>query len=126
MNRVILDGFPEYWPDEIHLSTCARAIRRLRFRSMASAKRELLGDPGLYAVVDLPSRLDYVAARIPASYGYTSDFIIDHGTLEPYNSPFRTPKDVEHLRDAMKSLSGTGIHMYAGLANSSVSRPKFL
>jgi hypothetical protein len=126
MNEVILDGFPEYWPDELNFNTCARVIKRLRFPSRSSAMQELFGARWLRPIVDLPSRLDYLAAQIPASYRYTADYIINACTLAPYYVPFRTPDDAQKLWTAMKSMGGTALTMFAGLGYASVSRPAYL
>jgi hypothetical protein len=109
--------FPEPYPDELCYSLCARYCRRAGYRGRISTVRDLFGSGSFRAVVDMPSRLDYLIASLPPGHGYTVDRFIDEHTLLPFYAAFFPPERVARVRAEMRQSSGQAkAHIMAGLS----------
>lgn len=97
--------FPDPYPDELLYSACARYAGRVKYRNKQSHISELLGNRGLSAVVDFPSRLDYFVSILPAGNLYSVEKIINKNTLLPFYEPFLPSDRTKLIRQEMKDDS---------------------
>jgi hypothetical protein len=122
----MLGFFPTSYPDELLYSICARFSDRVSYPNAKSILQELFGAPTASAVIDLPNRLDYLAASLPEGTSLTLDGLILRHTLFPFFSSFIQPVLVRQLRTSMESRCGPTAHMRSGIMASRISMPAHL
>jgi len=122
----MLGHFPVPYPDELLYSACARFASRAGYASVKSVLDELFGAPTATAVIDLPNRLGFLAAALPANSSLTADHLIDQHTLLPFFSAFQSASRVEQLRADLKGTHGPAGHMRSGLMASRNPMPGHL
>jgi hypothetical protein len=88
--------------------------------------KELFGSATAAAVIDLPNRLGYLAATLPANPSLTVDHLIDRHTLLPYFSAFQPISRVRQLRNDLKISYGPAVHMRSGIMASRIPTPDYL
>ena len=93
--------FPAFYPDELLYSACARYANQVNYPNKHTAVEELFGSIGFSAIVDFPSRIDYLLSSIP-NHDYTSDQIINKNTLLPFYEPFINKEKAKEIRREMK------------------------
>lgn len=117
--------FPTPYPDEILYSVFARFADMMCFTDLKDVHRQLFGTASARAVVDLPTRMDAVVARLPGQRFTCEQLILQH-TLYPYYAPFMPKERAERLKDLMCGNGGQGTHTLAGIIASVVQRPSRL
>lgn len=122
----MLGHFPAPYPDELLYSVCARFAARAGYANVKSVLDELFGAPTATAVIDLPNRLGFLAAALPANSSLTADRLIALHTLLPFFSAFRSASRVEQLREDLKGTHGPAGHMRSGIMASRIPMPAHL
>jgi len=107
-------------------SVFARYGVRIGSTSPKATLADLFGCASACAVVDLPSNIGALLARMPEYWGYTADGLIYGHTLFPFYEPFLPAERAAMVFEAMKGNRGGTIHTRAGIMASSVVMPKFL
>jgi hypothetical protein len=64
--------FPEFYPDELLYSACARYANQVIYPNKHIAVKDLFGSRGLSAIVDFPTRIENLLSSIP-NHNYTCD-----------------------------------------------------
>jgi hypothetical protein len=75
--------FPDPYPDELLYSACARYGERVNYPNKQMMVRDLFGKRGLSAIVDFPTRLEFLLSSIP-NHKYSAEEIINQKTLYPF------------------------------------------
>ena len=122
----MLGHFPAPYPDELLYSACARFAVRAGYASVKSVLDELFGAPTATAVIDLPNRLGFLAAALPANSSLTAARLIDQHTLLPFFSAYQPVSRVEQLHEDLKSNHGPAGHMRSGVMASRIPMPGHL
>ncbi|MDT7540971.1 MAG: hypothetical protein QOE33_875 [Acidobacteriota bacterium] len=122
----MLGHFPSLYPDELLYSACARFAVRAGYASVKSVLDELFGAPTATAIIDLPNRLGFLAAALPANSSLTADRLIDQHTLLPFFSAFQPASRIEQLREDLKGTHGPAGHMRSGIMASRNPMPGHL
>ncbi|MBM7841609.1 TnsD family Tn7-like transposition protein [Herpetosiphon giganteus] len=117
---MMLTQFPIPYPDELLYSICARYTAHMRFASANIAVEELFGTRNIVAVVDLPSRLDTLANRLPKSLGLNSELLISNHTSLPLFAPFLPGDALHRVRGSMFGNKGGTVHSRIGIMASGV------
>lgn len=115
--------FPDLYPDEILYSAWARYSDRVQYRIKYAVFQELFGKSQSAAIVDLPCHLGYFVEHLPPENSYTTDWLIDRHTLLPFYSPFLSQDRYKRIHEQMISGNGATIHLWAGIAATSVPSP---
>jgi|GEM_PF-2173957 len=114
--------FPELYSDELLYSACARYVKRVKYPNKHMVIRDLFGKRGLSAVVDFPTRLEFLLSSIP-NHEYSADGIINQNTLFPFYEPFIIVERAKMIREEMRSL--TENHLQTRLATNIQYRKLF-
>lgn len=122
----MISYFPLPYPDELLYSLCARYSDYTQYPTKDGVIRDLFGTRSIVAVVDLPSHLNTLIARLPPGQPLTPDELINSTTLFPLYSPFLSNQQRTHCRNDMREDNGTHIHRRLGLLSSSISLSKWL
>lgn len=122
----MLGHFPAPYPDELLYSVCARFSIRAGYPGVKSVLEELFGASTAAAVIDLPNRLGFLAATLPANSSLTADHLIDKHTLLPFFSAFQIASRVKQLCADLKGSRGPAGHMRSGIMASRIPMPKHL
>jgi hypothetical protein len=123
----VISFFPDPYPDELLYSVCARYKDRMCYPNSASAIQDFFGSSNASAVIDLPSRIDYLISILPPNHSYTADRIINNHTLAPFYIPFLPFKRAQLLRKDMKQTSGvTHTHERVGITTTNIKTPCWL
>jgi TniQ len=117
--------FPEFYPDELLYSACARYANQVIYPNKQTAVIDLFGSRGLSAIVDFPTRIENLLSSIP-NHNYTSDKIIDKQTLFPFYEPFISDKRAKVIRNAMKASGENRIRTRLATNIKQVKTSKFL
>jgi predicted DNA-binding protein YlxM (UPF0122 family) len=117
--------FPEFYPDELLYSACARYANQVIYPNKQTAVIDLFGSRGLSAIVDFPTRIENLLSSIP-NHNYTSDKIIDKQTLFPFYEPFISDKRAEVIRNEMKASGENRIRTRLATNIKQVKTSKFL
>lgn len=117
--------FPDPYPDELLYSVCARYAERVNYPNRQMTIQDLFGKRSFSAIVDFPTRLEYLLSLIP-NHNYSSEEIINKNTLFPFYEPFLFLERALKIREEMKSLADN--HLQTRLATNiyQVAQPKFL
>lgn len=118
--------FPTPYPDELLYSICARFSDRVSYVNSKATLVELFGAATASAVVDLPNRLNHLAAALPRGTSLTVERLINQFTLFPFFTAFLPPERVQLFRGDMATSSGPSAHMRSGVMASSIPVPAFL
>lgn len=118
--------FPDFYPDEIFYSACARFSERMQYPDKRSIVQQLFSTGNAIASVLLPSHLGNFIATLSDSYAYTADFVIDHHTALPYYSVFLPAERLSRIRSDMVNGDGRGLYMKAGLTAGRIPVPSRL
>lgn len=110
--------FPALRPGELLYSVLARHTRWSAGRPKATMN-DLFGNAGTVASIDLPNRLDALAAHLPP--WLSVDALIDRHTLAPYYWAFLPAEVRRSIRAGMKGNGGS-LHLSSGLAAFRVGR----
>jgi hypothetical protein len=116
----MIGHFPFPYPDEILYSLCARFSARVAYASAKSIIQELFGSTTACATVDLPNRLDYLAAALRRGTSLTASNLIDKRTLFPFFSAFLPQARVKQIRTDMRTFSGPATHLRSGIMGSNI------
>lgn len=100
----MLGFFPDPYPDELLYSACARYSDRVNYRGKINSLIEILGKTGS-AVLDFPSRIDYIISILPSGNNYSAEKIISENTLLPFYEPFLPCNRAKLARHQMKNYS---------------------
>lgn len=121
----MIGSFPDPYPDELLYSVCARYAERVNYPNKHMAIKDLFGKRGLSAIVDFPTRLEYLLSVIP-HHNYSTDEIINKNTLFPFYESFLFRERALEIRKEMKSI--TANHLKTRLATNiyQVKMPEFL
>lgn len=122
----MIGHFPDPFPDEILYSVCARYSDHVQYPNKQSNFKELFGDKGVTAVIDLPCHLGYFANNLPSRDIYTFEVLIDCHTLLRLYSPFLPEERLSLIREQMNTGNGKVIHRRVGITSSTVPRPLWL
>lgn len=122
----MIGHFPSPYPDELLYSICARFSDRVAHPNAKSILQELFGSTTACATVDLPNRLDYLAAALPRGTSLTASKLIDKRTLFPFFSAFLPPSQVKQIRKDMQTSSGPATHMRSGIMGSNIPMPGYM
>jgi hypothetical protein len=122
----MIGSFPTPYPDELLYSICARFSDRVSYVNSKATLVELFGAATASAVVDLPNRLNHLAAALPRGTSLTVERLINQFTLFPFFTAFLPPERVQLFRGDMATSSGSSAHMRAGVMASSIPVPAFL
>ena len=112
--------FTDPYPDELLYSACARYHRRARNLSKEATARDLFGNVRTKIIVDLQTRLNYLAAQLPPKT-YTASRLIDEHTMLPYYAPFMPAERHEATRCDMCGEGGGSIHARLGVLTSGLN-----
>jgi hypothetical protein len=112
--------FTDPYPDELLYSACARYHHRSRNLSKEATALDLFGNVRSKFIVDLPVRLDYLAAQLP-SETYSASQLIEEHTMLPFYAPFMPPERHEAIRRDMRGDGGGSIHARLGILTSGIS-----
>ena len=119
----MIGHFPLPHADELLYSVCARFSDRSAYPNAKSVIEELFGSTTACAIVDLPNRLDYLAANLPTGTSLTASNLIDKRTLFPFFSAFLPPARVKQVRKDMQTSGGPAAHMRSGIIGSNIPTP---
>lgn len=108
--------------DELLYSACARFSDKLKYPNAATAAQVLFGVE-TSAVVDLPTKIDYLISVLPKNHQYTSDIFIDKHTHFPYYAPFLPSERVQLLRSDMRGNEGSHIRERLGITAGCLTPP---
>lgn len=122
----MLSFFPAPYPDELLYSVLARYQVRSGNTSPKMTMTEVFGTSSVTAVVDMPSCIDALAARIPKEKRVKAIDLIMNNTLFPYYTAFLDKKRIKAVVAAMSGDRGGSIHTMVGIMASTVSTPKYL
>lgn len=122
----MIGSFPTPYPDELLYSICARFSDRVSYVNSKATLVELFGAATASAVVDLPNRLNHLAAALPRGTSLTVERLINQFTLFPFFTAFLPPERVQLFRGDMATSSGPSAHMRSGVMASSIPVPAFL
>jgi len=122
----MLGHFPTPYREELLYSLCARYTLRVSYPSAKSVLQDLFGAPTTCAVVDLPSRLNYLAASLPIGTSLTLNRLINRHSLFPFFSAFLPPARVKQIRKDMQPSSGPTTHMRSGIMGSNIPMPGYM
>lgn len=106
---------PEFYPDELLSSFCARYHELMAYRSRECTGRDLFGKERAKAPFDLPSNLAALMKRVPFTNWKTLDQLIDQHTLLPFYAPFVSPHKLSRIRTDMTIDEGGTIHARLGV-----------
>lgn len=112
----MLGFFPDFNPNELFYSACARYKDRAHFRNKCDVSELLFGRRHLTAWIHLPQYLDLFVASLHPRARYTSDYIIYNHTTLPYLIPFVSPERIQQAWADMKGgggkvvLNNLGVH----------------
>lgn len=120
-------GFPIPYPQELLYSTIARAGVHDGETSPKQLLDSVFGDRKVVATVDLPSRVENIAAQYPKKLGLVSDTLIIEHTLWPLYAPFIPDKRRRAIERWMKRESYGSAHVLAsGIAASRIKHKSAL
>jgi len=108
-------GYPPAYPDELHYSVNARFNADWGYTDSALSVHLYGGMTS--ATVDVPCRLDALAARLPAEHGYTADTFIHERTLYPLYAAFLTPERGAAIEETMRGAEGVSAFALGYTAN---------
>src|SRR6266436_8431319 len=106
---------PEFYPDELLSSFCARYHELMGYRSRECTGRDLFGKERAKVAFDLPSNLSELVKRVPFANWKTLDQLIDQHTLLPFYAPFVSPHKLSRIRTDMTIDEGGSIHARLGV-----------
>jgi len=123
----VLPIFPTPYPDELLYSVIARYHRWSGNPSQKETVKDMFADGYPCAVVDLPNRLNAIAAGIIGNTKFTPDYIIQWHTLFPIYRAFLPRVRAEQIREYMLyDTEGGKIHSSVGVMASTISVPRLL
>lgn len=115
--------FPDPYPDELLYSVAARFTSRMHFPTHSTTSSEFFGHRHVDAVVDLPTRIDYLINALPPGHQYSAEGFINNHTLLPLYAPFL---QVERVQDILALMRRGGDHQPGGklgIHSSSIGFP---
>ena len=117
-------NFPVPYPDELLYSTVARAGVHFGITSPKQLLDEVFGDRKVVATADLPSHIEAIADKYPASLGLTPEKLVYGHTLFPLYAPFIPESRRLQVLEAMKLRAKGAVHLALGVTTSLVRRSK--
>lgn len=119
-------GFlPTPYPDELLCSWIARYSARVGYPSTRSLLQDVFGRQTVSCTVALPAHFERLHESVPDQYKFDSEQLIAAHTLLPFFAPFLPTERVAVILSQMQEGHGWGIHITAGLVNSTVKSPRF-
>lgn len=119
-------GFPMPYRDELLYSTIARHGVHSGITSPKELLREVFGSIKVIATVDLPGRVNHIAALYPEELGITPADLIYRHTLFPLYSVFIGEKRRQYLLHQLSHSTKSTVHLTAGVAASRIRQPVYL
>lgn len=120
-----LSFFPRALPDEPLYSLAARYQDALNYGAHSDTVGDLLGGRFISAVVDLPSRLGVLAARMPWAF-WTADALVTHHTAAPYYEFFAEEAQRRRLREALVGEPPPSAAAVLGTMAACIRSPRYL
>lgn len=122
----MLGFFPDFYPDELFYSACARYQDHAHFPNKSDVSKLLFGNTSATAWIHLPHHLNRFVASLPPQASTTADDIIDNHTTLPYLSPFISSERILQARIDMKSGTVKTIHNNVGIRSDLILLPDWL
>lgn len=117
----MLGFFTDPYPDELLYSVFSRYHSRVGNSSKEATAHDLFGNARACVVVDLPSRLQHLIARLPPGHRYSVERLIDEHTVLPFYEPFMPSDRALQLRRQMSEEDkGGAIHGRIGVLTSQI------
>ncbi|CEG25315.1 TnsD family Tn7-like transposition protein [Bacillus sp. B-jedd] len=119
----MISYFPDFYPDEILYSACARYIVHVNLKAQRASLEALFENRNKSAVVDLPSDISILVRQIPNEFN-NAKLIINNHTLLPFYKPFLPQARLNLVQELMmdnpdkKNIPGT-----LGLMSSGIPFP---
>lgn len=113
--------FPIPHPDELLYGICARLSERANVPSKKGFCESLFG-AGSIAVVDLPSRLEFLADQLPPGRPNAETLLRNH-TLLPLYLPFLPKERAEKCKQAALGDGGKSLPFLTGIMASKIEQP---
>jgi hypothetical protein len=116
--------FPNPYPDEILYGICARLSERANFPSKKGFCESLFG-AGSIAVIDLPSRLEFLADQLPLGHP-KAEILLQNHTLLPLYLAFLPKARAEKCKLAALGDGGKSLPFLTGIMASKIEQPPSL
>src|SRR5205085_11261752 len=87
---------------------------------------ELFGSEKFAAVIDLPSRLNYLCTFFPPKHKYAADSFIFDNTLFPFYAPFLPLERIQLLLQYMKGTGSNHVRERLGITAGRLPLPEQL
>jgi hypothetical protein len=113
--------FPNPYPDEMLYGICARLSERANFPSKKGFCESLFG-AGAIAVIDLPSRLEFLADQLPLGHP-SAEILLQNHTLLPLYLPFLPKARAEKCKLAALGDGGKSLPFLTGTMASKIEQP---
>lgn len=117
--------FPDPYPDELLYSSCARYAQRVSYPNKQTVMRDLFGKIGLSAVVDFPTRLEFLLSVI-SNKNYSANEIINENTLLPFYEPFLINTRAKVVRKEMITITDNRLRTRLGTNTNQINSSDFL
>lgn len=116
----MINYLPEFYPEELIYSWCARYHQRMGYRSREATGRDLFGKAAIKVATDLPSNLAALTKASVWNTWKTVDELIDKHSLLPFYAPFVPSFRVAQIRTDMANDRGGSIHARLGILTQRV------
>src|SRR5208283_1070317 len=113
--------FPNPHPDELLYGVCARLSERANVPSKKGFCESLFG-AGSIAVVDLPSRLEFLIDQLPPGRP-DAETLLQNNTLLPLYLPFLPKGRAERCKQAALGVGGKSLSLLTGIMASKIEQP---
>lgn len=117
----VIGYFPSAYPDELLYSVCARFNERMGLLPDSQVMLTLFGTQNIKAVIDVPSHLGNLVARLPHGHHCSVDRLIQNHTLFPIYAPFLTAKRVQTIWEGMCGHRKQGVNFLLGISQSQIT-----
>jgi TniQ protein/Tn7-like transposition protein D len=117
----MLGHFPSPHPDELLYGVRARLSERANVPSKKGFCQTLFGAASI-AVVDLPSRLEFLAKQLPSG-GPNAETLLRNHTLLPLYLPFLPKERAEKCKQAALGDGGKSLPFLTGVMASKIVQP---
>jgi len=113
--------FPNPHPDELLYGVCARLSERANVPSKKGFCESLFG-AGSIAVIDLPSRLGFLADQLPLEH-LKAEALLQNHTLLPLYLAFLPKARAEKCKQAALGDGGKSLPFLTGIMPSKIEQP---